>query len=64
MAAWGLGNPTIATSLGVSLETVRWHLKRAYVRLGVRTRADAIAAWRNLGNRCPACGRTYDRETL
>lgn len=38
-----------AVALFLSWDTVRWHLKNAYHRLGVHTRADAIARARELG---------------
>lgn len=44
-----LSNRRIAEALGVSVETVRWHLKNIYLKLEVRGRRDAIAAVRRLG---------------
>jgi DNA-binding NarL/FixJ family response regulator len=38
----GLGNQQIATAMGVSLSTVRTHLKAIYKKLGLASRSDAI----------------------
>ena len=38
----------IATELYLSVETVRWHIKSILRKLGVRSRADAIACLEEL----------------
>jgi LuxR family maltose regulon positive regulatory protein len=40
---WGRSSTEIAHELGVSVNTVRYHLKNIYGKLGVHRRADAIA---------------------
>ena len=40
----GLVNKDISTALGIGLDTVKWHLKNAYKKLGVATRTGAIHA--------------------
>jgi DNA-binding NarL/FixJ family response regulator len=42
LVAEGLSNQEIATSLSVSLETVKTHIKRTYAKTGVRDRAQAV----------------------
>lgn len=49
LCAGGWNSHHIASQLSLSWETVRWHLKSTYRRLGVHTRADAIARARELG---------------
>lgn len=44
MLAEGLSTQLISTKLGVSESTVKTYLSRVYDKLGVRTRAEAIAA--------------------
>ena len=44
LIAVGKGDKEIARSLGISIRTVRTHLEHVFVRLGVHTRAEAIAA--------------------
>ena len=48
MCAGSATTDDIASSLVLSSETVRSHLKRIYRKLGVRSRADAIAAAQRL----------------
>jgi DNA-binding NarL/FixJ family response regulator len=43
MVAAGLTNDAIASLLGVTSETVKTHLSRAFARLGARDRASAVA---------------------
>jgi DNA-binding CsgD family transcriptional regulator len=43
-AAWGQTNAQIADRLSLSAHTVRKHLENAFARLGVHSRAAAIAA--------------------
>jgi DNA-binding NarL/FixJ family response regulator len=42
LVARGLSNREIATALTVSLETVKSHVKRTYVKIGARDRAQAV----------------------
>lgn len=44
-----MSNKRIAQTLGVSPETVKWHLKNVYGKLGVTGRDDAVARSRDLG---------------
>lgn len=44
-----MSNKRIALALGVSPETVKWHLKNVYGKLGVTGRDDAVARARDLG---------------
>jgi DNA-binding CsgD family transcriptional regulator len=44
LVAQGLTNREVARRLFVSSATVRTHLEHAYEKLGVRTRAAAVAA--------------------
>lgn len=41
----GHRNPDIASALFISEKTVKNHINRIYAKLGVTTRAEAIAAW-------------------
>lgn len=45
LIAQGLSNTEVAQRLYVSAKTVKNHINRAYGKLGVTTRAQAIAAW-------------------
>ncbi len=45
----GMTTNDIATDMGVSINTVKTHLRGIYHKLGVRTRADAITRGRTLG---------------
>ena len=42
LVARGLSNREIATTLNVSLETVKSHVKRTYAKIGARDRAQAV----------------------
>jgi LuxR family maltose regulon positive regulatory protein len=42
-------NKNIADALGISGETVKWHVKNIYAKLGVDSRAGAVARSRQLG---------------
>jgi LuxR family maltose regulon positive regulatory protein len=42
-------NKKIARALGLSPDTVKWHLKNIYGKLGVAGRDDAVARMRDLG---------------
>lgn len=44
LVAAGLGNKAIARSLGVSVNTVKYHLGSIFVKLEARTRAEAVSA--------------------
>jgi LuxR family maltose regulon positive regulatory protein len=44
-----MSNKRIAQTLGVSPETVKWHLKNVYGKLGVTGRDEAVARARDLG---------------
>ena len=48
MLAGGASTVGIATELYLSVETVRWHIKSILRKLGVRSRADAIACLEEL----------------
>ena len=48
MLAGGATTVGIATELYLSVETVRWHIKSILRKLGVRSRADAIACLEEL----------------
>jgi DNA-binding CsgD family transcriptional regulator len=45
LVAQGRTNGAIAEELFVNEKTVKNHINRIYVKLGVRTRAEAIALW-------------------
>ncbi|MFJ1455420.1 LuxR C-terminal-related transcriptional regulator [Nocardia sp. N2S4-5] len=45
----GMTTHSLATDMGVSINTVKTHLRGIYHKLGVRTRADAIAHARTFG---------------
>ena len=47
--AHSMSNKRIAQVLGVSPETVKWHLRNVYGKLGVAGRDDAVARARDLG---------------
>lgn len=49
MLALALPNKKIARSLGVSLDTVKWHLRNIYRKMEVGGRDDAVARARDLG---------------
>jgi DNA-binding NarL/FixJ family response regulator len=55
LIARGLSNHDVAAELVLSDKTVKNHVNHIYAKLGVRTRAEAIAAW--LGVAEPAPGR-------
>jgi DNA-binding NarL/FixJ family response regulator len=54
--AQGSSNAAIAAELFMSEKTVKNHINRIYAKLGVRTRAQAIALW--LGVIRPAAARS------
>jgi LuxR family maltose regulon positive regulatory protein len=45
----GMVNKDVSATLGIGLDTVKWHLKNAYKKLGVATRTGAIHAARSAG---------------
>ncbi len=45
----GMVNKDVSAMLGIGLDTVKWHLKNAYKKLGVATRTGAIRAARSAG---------------
>ncbi len=49
LVAFGLSNKEAAARLNVSVESVRWHLKKIYVKLHVRSRTEAAIKFRNRG---------------
>jgi ATP/maltotriose-dependent transcriptional regulator MalT len=48
MVASGLSNREIASTLFVSVATVKVHVRHAYEKLGVRRRPEAITRWLTL----------------
>lgn len=48
LMAQAMTNKKIARMLGVSPETVKWHIKNLFAKLGVEGRVEAIAKWRDL----------------
>ncbi|MCY1304540.1 transcriptional regulator EpsA [compost metagenome] len=48
LLAQTMPNKKIARALGLSPETVKWHLKKIYGKLGVTTRDEAVARARHL----------------
>lgn len=44
----GLNNDQVADRVSLSVPTVKWHLHKAYVKLGVRSRSAAIARARSM----------------
>jgi len=49
MLAEGLGNKVIAARLGISDHTVKTHVAAVFGKLGVSTRAEAVASAARLG---------------
>jgi LuxR family maltose regulon positive regulatory protein len=49
LLAQAMPNKKIARTLGISPETVKWHLKNIYGKLGVSSRDEAVARVRDLG---------------
>jgi LuxR family transcriptional regulator, regulator of acetate metabolism len=43
MVAMGFGDKEIADKLGISVETVDFHVREIFVRLSAKTRAHAVA---------------------
>jgi DNA-binding CsgD family transcriptional regulator len=44
LVAAGLSNKAIARGLGVSINTVKYHLASVFTKLDARTRAEAVSA--------------------
>ncbi|MNF10035.1 HTH-type transcriptional regulator AlkS [compost metagenome] len=51
--AQALPNKKIARVLNLSPETVKWHMKNIFYKLGVTGRDEAIAKTRDLGLKLP-----------
>ncbi len=49
LIAAGRSNPEIAELLYLSLNTVKWHVKNLYGKLGVSSRVEAAARAQELG---------------
>ena len=49
LLANGLPNKRIASSLGLSHETVKWHMKRLFAKLSASNRQHAVARGRLMG---------------
>jgi two-component system nitrate/nitrite response regulator NarP len=47
--ARGLSNKELATELGIAVNTVKFHLRNLYDKLGIRSRAQAIAFYYSSG---------------
>lgn len=60
MLAAGYSDHSVAYRLDLSVQTIRWHVKAAYRRLEVHTRADALARIGKMRTHCPDCGRAYE----
>ncbi|MNI41861.1 Transcriptional regulatory protein LiaR [compost metagenome] len=48
LMAQAMTNKKIARTLGVSPETVKWHIKNLFAKLDATGREEAIAKWRDL----------------
>jgi two-component system nitrate/nitrite response regulator NarP len=51
--ARGLGNRELGAELGISVNTVKFHLRNLYDKLGVNSRAQAIAYYYSSGGNAP-----------
>lgn len=47
--AAGHSNKAVAQTLGISQRTIKFHLERTFLRLGVSNRAEAVASARAKG---------------
>ncbi len=47
--AHGLSNKIIASKLSVSVDTIKYHLKKIYIKIGVFSRIDAVVYARKMG---------------
>ncbi len=52
-----MSNKMVARTLAVSPETVKWHLKNIFMKLGVSGRDEAVALLRDLAADAPASGK-------
>ncbi|MNT70206.1 Response regulator protein VraR [compost metagenome] len=48
LLAQALPNKKIARALGLSTQTVKWHLKNIFAKLAVRSRDEAVARMREI----------------
>jgi LuxR family maltose regulon positive regulatory protein len=48
LVAQAMSNRKIALALGLSRDTVKWHLKNIYTKLGAASRDEALARIREL----------------
>jgi len=46
--AEGHTNRTISEQMVISIDTVKWHVKQIYAKLGVKNRVQAVASGRKL----------------
>lgn len=46
LVANGLSNREVASELFISPKTVQYHLTRIYAKLGLRSRSELAASWR------------------
>jgi DNA-binding NarL/FixJ family response regulator len=60
LIARGLSNHAVAAALVLSDKTVKNHVNHICAKLGVRTRAEAIAAWLGVAGRAPGRGDPGD----
>jgi DNA-binding NarL/FixJ family response regulator len=60
LIARGLSNHDVAGELVLSAKTVKNHVNHIYAKLGVRTRAEAIAAWLGVAEPTPGQGGPGD----
>ena len=60
LLAHALPNKKIARMLGISPETVKWHLKNVYSKLGVSSRDEAVARVRDLELGASSIGGSAD----
>ncbi len=58
LLALAMPNKRIARALGLSIETVKWHLRKIYKKLDVMGRDEAVARARDLGLPASAAGNT------
>jgi len=61
LIAQAMSNKMVARTLSVSPETVKWHLKNIYIKLGVSGRDEAVALLRDLAADTPDLGAPRPR---
>ncbi|SPA39651.1 putative ATP-dependent transcriptional regulator, LuxR-family [Cupriavidus taiwanensis] len=61
LIARAMSNKMVARTLSVSPETVKWHLKNIYIKLGVSGRDEAVALLRDLDADAPDGGAARPR---